>query len=207
MGKWAEENEHLRSVIINSHAKIEDNGQKIQRASVAKAELDVEIRGLQAGDEKRGGTSQSNVCCMDPAFLQHFLTPATALAIQQLVLLQTEFGKKYVTQHHLAPVTPVHVPEGGEENDEEQKRRAASRDNGPRVPGGRDEGFSAGSLVDTSMPPMNTDEGDGDEFGSPREGDGSRGRQVRKVKHGPVSSRRFSAVRTRRKEEKKNKNK
>ena len=36
------------------------------------------------------------------------------------------------------PATPVHIPEegeGGEENDEEQRRRAVSRENGQPAPG------------------------------------------------------------------------
>ena len=50
MAKWAEDNERLRNVIEDSHAKMEDNGPKKQKESVAEAELDEEIRGLQAGE-------------------------------------------------------------------------------------------------------------------------------------------------------------
>ena len=51
--------------------KMEDHGDKIQAESLVEAELDLEFRGLQAGDERRGSSaSQSNGCCMDPAFLQ-----------------------------------------------------------------------------------------------------------------------------------------
>ena len=60
---------------------------------------------------------------------------------QQLVLLQTEFGKTYGTQHQRAPVTLVHVLEGGEENEEELRRRAASGENGPPVAGAAMKGF------------------------------------------------------------------
>ena len=47
---------------------------------------------------------------------------------------------------------------------------------------GRNEGFPAGSLIDASAPPWNTDQGDGDEFGSLGEAVGSGGRQVHKRK-------------------------
>ena len=152
--KWAEEDEHPQE--CHRRLKCKD-GQKIQRQSVAEAELDEKIRGLQAGDERRGSSApQSSGCCMDLAFLQHFLTSRADLARQQLVLLQTEFGKTYGTQHQPAPVTLVHVLEGGEENDEEElRRRAASGENGPPVVGSRNERFLAGSVFDTSMPPRN----------------------------------------------------
>ena len=85
LGKWAEDNEHLRSVIEDSHAQMEDIGHIIQRDSVVEAELDEEIRGLQGGGEMRGSSaSQSSGCCMDPAFLHSFLTSGAALARQQL---------------------------------------------------------------------------------------------------------------------------
>ena len=71
MGKWAEENEDLRSVIDDSHGKMEVNGQKIQSESFAEAELDLEIRGLQAGDDRQGSSaSQSNGCCFDTSIFQ-----------------------------------------------------------------------------------------------------------------------------------------
>ena len=54
-------------------------------------------------------------------------------------------------QHQLAPVTPVHVQERGEENEEEQREKAAIRESGTPVPGGRNEGFPAGSVFDTFM--------------------------------------------------------
>ena len=43
LGKCVEEDEHLRSVIEDSHAKMEDNGHQIHRKSVADAEVDLEI--------------------------------------------------------------------------------------------------------------------------------------------------------------------
>ena len=54
---------------------------QIQTESVTEAELDEEVGGLQARDERRGSSaSQSNGCCIDAAFLQHFLTSGADLA-------------------------------------------------------------------------------------------------------------------------------
>ena len=65
-----------------------------------------------------------------------------------------------------------------EKIDKEQRSRAASCESGP---GGRNEPFPAGSVFDTSTPPRsNAGDGDGDEFNSPGEGGGDRGRQFRK---------------------------
>ena len=54
LDKWAEDNERLRNLIEDSQEKMEDNGKIILRESV---ELDEEIRGLQARDERRGRTT------------------------------------------------------------------------------------------------------------------------------------------------------
>ena len=61
--------------------------------------------------------------------------------------------------------------EGGEENDEEPMK-TASREKGPPAPGGRNEGFLAGSVFDASMPPWNSaGQGNGDDL--LRSGEGS----------------------------------
>ena len=72
-------------------------------------------------------------------------------------------------QRQAAPVTLVHMPkeqsqegEAGGYWDEEQ-RTPSSRENGPPVPGRRNEGFPAGSVFDTPLPPKNG-EGNGDGF-------------------------------------------
>ena len=44
-------------------------------------------------------------------------------------------------QHQLAPVTPVHVLERGEENEEEQRQKASIRESGTPVPMGAMKGF------------------------------------------------------------------
>ena len=56
------------------------------------------------------------------------------MARQQVILLQTAFGKAYGMQHQPAPVTPVHIT-GGDETEEEQRRRAACGEGLP-APGG-----------------------------------------------------------------------
>ena len=69
----------------DSHAKMEDNGKHIQKESVAEAELDEEIKGLQAADERGGSSaSESAGCCMGPTSLRSFLTPGADLAWQHL---------------------------------------------------------------------------------------------------------------------------
>ena len=90
--------------------KMEDHGNNIQAESLVEAEVDLELRGLQAGDERRGSSaSQSNGCCMDPAFLHSFLTSGAEMDRQQLALLLNEFGKTCGMQNQPAPVNPVHV--------------------------------------------------------------------------------------------------
>ena len=104
--------------------------------SLVEAELDLGIRGLQAR-RRSSSASQSNGCCMDRAFLQNFVTSGADLARQQHVFLRSEFGKMHGMQHHRAPVTPVHVPEGGDENEEEEQRtKLVGRDSGKPESGG-----------------------------------------------------------------------
>ena len=126
--------------------------QQIQKESVAEAELDEEFKGLQAADERGGSSaSKSTGCCMGPTFLRSFLTPGADLAWQQLVLLQSEVGKTHGAQHQPAPVTPVHFLEAGEENEEGQRISASREFDGQ--PRGRNQGFLAGSDLDTSSLP------------------------------------------------------
>ena len=54
-----------------------------QKEPMAETELDEELRDLQAGDERRcSNASQSNGCCMDPAFLQNFVATGADLVGQ-----------------------------------------------------------------------------------------------------------------------------
>ena len=94
--------------------------------------MDLEIRGLQAGDGRRGSNaSQSNGCCFDATISQQFLAMGTEQAVQQISAMYRQFSKSFETQRQTAPVTPVHVSqrkigdEGGEENEEEQRKSAS----------------------------------------------------------------------------------
>ena len=141
--RWAKKNEQLRNETEKAPAEMEDTGRKHQAESQVETELDLEIRGLQAGEARRGSNaSQSNGCCMDPAFSQHFPTSGADFDRQQLLLLWSAFGKTCGMPHQLTTVTPVHAPkrnaateEEAQENDEGQ-RKSASRGCGPPVPGG-----------------------------------------------------------------------
>ena len=156
MGKWVQQKNRSEET-EEAQAEMEDIGQQIHAESLVEAELDFEIRGLPAGEGRRGSNaSKSNGCCMDPAVLQHFLTSGAYLARQQPLLLQSEFGLTYGVQHERVSVTPIQVPkrkaateEEGEANDEEQ-RKSASRE---FVPGGRNEGFAAGFFLDSLVLP------------------------------------------------------
>ena len=145
LGKSAGDRERIRNEIEERHAKIEELCQKIQKASMAEVELDEEVRGLHAGDERRGSSaSQSNGCCFDSAMVELLVTMGAAQRWQHLSSLQGKLSRAYGVQHQPVPATPVHVPKvggGGDENEEEQRRRAARRQLGPPAPRGRNEGF------------------------------------------------------------------
>ena len=84
------------------------------RHSCGRADLDEEIRILQAGEERRGScASQSNGCCFDPAVVEHFITMGAAQAWQQLAFIEGEVSRVYGGQHQPAPATAVHVSGGG----------------------------------------------------------------------------------------------
>ena len=118
VGRCAREHGHLRIVTEKTRRENEDNG--------------LEVRGLQAGDGRRGSNaSQSIWCCFDAAVFQQFLAMRTEQAVQQISAMYREFSKSFETQHQTAPVTPVHVSqikiedEGGKENEEEQRMSAS----------------------------------------------------------------------------------
>ena len=69
--------------------------------------------------------SQSHGCCFDIAIFQQLFAMGAEQALQQ----------NLETQHQPAPATPVHVPEGGGDENEEQWRRAACRQMGRPAPG------------------------------------------------------------------------
>ena len=103
-----------------AQAEMEDTGQKHRAESLVETELDLEIRGLQAGEGRRGSNAcHSNGCCMDPAFSPHFPTSGADLDRQQLLLLWCVFGKTCGMPHQPAPVIPVHVPKRNAATEEE----------------------------------------------------------------------------------------
>ena len=92
----------------------------------------------------------------------------------------SKFFKKSSTKDFQVPATPVHTAGkgGGDENEEEQARRAASRQMGQPAPGGRNQRFPAGSVFDPARYQNANGESGGGDFNSPRSGpynrDGSR---------------------------------
>ena len=111
--------------------------EQIQAESLSEAEVDLQIRALQAGEGRRGSNVfQSNGSCFDAVIV----AMGSEKAWQQLSLIQGELSKRFEVRHRLAPVTPVHVPKGhsaaegeGDECDEEQ-RKSAGREFGPLAP-------------------------------------------------------------------------
>ena len=127
MGKWTEDNERLTNVIEEAHAKMEKHGQSILKDSVAEAELDEEIRGLQAGDERRGSSaSQAHGCCLDAGLLQQFVTMGAEQAMLQLSVLHGELRKIFEVQRQPAPVTPrcMSLKERWKKREEKNMRRS-----------------------------------------------------------------------------------
>ena len=92
----------LKIGMEKAKAEMEHNGQECEAASMVEAELDLEIRGSQAVEGRRDSSAcQSNGCCMDEVFLQHFLMSGANLARQQFLLLHNVFGKTYGMQRPL----------------------------------------------------------------------------------------------------------
>ena len=117
---------------------------------MAEAELDEEIRGLQAEDDIRGCSASQ------------FFAMGTEQALQQMSGMQRELTKNVETQHRPAAVTPVHVleeGEGGEEHLGDQRRRVASRQ---KLQPAATRGFRSVLFVSS-----NATEGDGDELNTP----------------------------------------
>ena len=114
---------------------------KISRIHMeAEAELDEEIRILQPGDERRNSCASKSNGCFDPAEVEQFITMGETQAWQQPAFIQGELSRVFGVQLQPAPATPVHVPEegeGGDENEEEQRKRPARSQMGQPAPGGR----------------------------------------------------------------------
>ena len=178
MGKWAEDNERLRNDIEERHAQMENDVQKSRKNPWPNQSLMVKIRGLQAGDGRRGSTaSQAHGCCFDAGLLQQFVTMGAEQAMQ-LSALHGELSNIFEMQHQPAQVTPVHVPKRNEEEEggENMKRnRGAARRVAKVNQGAAMNLFRLVLfLILQPLPRSNAGDGDGDEFNSPGEGGGDR---------------------------------
>ena len=109
--KLGEEIFQVRMETEKLQEKLEDNEENIKNEAGNETEWEDEIEQMQTGEGRRGSdASQSNGCCMDPAFLQHFFTIGADQAEQQLALLHYDIDRRFGMQHQAASVTPVHVP-------------------------------------------------------------------------------------------------
>ena len=94
MDGWAKRNEQLRITIEKSQAEMEDTGHKSKRNRWSKRSWTWKSEACrQETAEEVANASQSNGCCMDPAFWHKFLTSGADLVRQQLVLLQKRIRK------------------------------------------------------------------------------------------------------------------
>ena len=93
MVKWVGDREKAQNEIQERLGQINECNQKIDKTTRAGAELDVEIRILQAGVGRRNScASQSNGYCFDPAVVEQFITVGATQAWQQLAFIQGELG-------------------------------------------------------------------------------------------------------------------
>ena len=162
MGKMTNE-------INEREARFLELAQKSSNCRMAGDDLEEKIRDLQAGEERRGScASHSNGCCFD-CVLEQLFTWGAAHARQQIQALQEESNRRFEV-----PATPVHMAgreERGEEVGEEQAQRAAIPHVALPAPGGRNEGFLAGSVFDPARyQDANGESGGGGDFNSPRNG-------------------------------------
>ena len=120
-----------------------------------------------------------------PSFLAKFSHRRIRLCQTEAGAFPNEFGRTCGTERQPAKVTRVHVPEGGQENVEEQTKKAASRRKWSAcAKGAAVKGLQLVLFLMLLCLPRNAGEGKGDEFNSPRGRKGSRGRLVRKEKNG-----------------------
>ena len=145
-GTCAEEMECVRQDIEEREARFQELERKIKKLTRAEEDLDEVIRVVQAGEDRRGScASQSNGC--GTVVVEQLFTLGAAQALQPIQALQEEFNRRFDGLHQV-PATLLHVSgseEGGEENDEEQQ--AATRQMNQPAPGGRNQGFLAGSFL------------------------------------------------------------
>ena len=87
---------------------------------MAAEDLEGELRGVKAGEERRGScASQANDCCLD-AVAEQLFTMRAAHARQQLQAPHEKLFRRFEV-----PTAPAQMP-GGEEKEESGKRRSQS---------------------------------------------------------------------------------
>ena len=118
--------------------RVHELSKKVDSNRMAAAELEDELRGLQAGEERRGSNaSQVNECCLDTVAEQLFTMGAAQAKHQARSSVQRNSSEDSRPQLLLRKCQE----EKREENEEEQEQRKASQQMGPPAPGGCNEGF------------------------------------------------------------------
>ena len=181
----------IRDEIAEREVRLQELIQKSQRIHSAEADVDEEIRILQAGDERRTScASQTNGCCFDPAVVEQFITMGAGQARQQTAFIHDEVSRVLGGQHQQQQAQPPRCTHREEEKGERKWRRSRGREQleakvvtwDRRRQGGRHSGFPAGSVFDLAWFPRVAGEGDEGEFNSPS------GRPCRSRSRTPVPS-------------------
>ena len=168
MQKGCKEKKCLKDACVCEMEKSQTRDHR-KRNSFSRARAEV---AEQAGEDRRGScASQSNGCCFDSVLVEQLFALGAAHARQPIQALQDEFSRR-LDGLHQAPATQVHTSGGerGNEFEEEQEQRAASCQMGPPAPGGRNQGFPAGSVFDPARYQNAIGESGGGNLNSPRNG-------------------------------------
>ena len=109
----------IRDEIAEREVRLQELFEKSQRIHSAEADLDEEIRILQAGDERQTScASQTNGCCFDPAVVEQFITMGAGLARQQTAFIHGEVSRVLVGQHQQQQAQPSRCTHREEEKGE-----------------------------------------------------------------------------------------
>ena len=123
----------VREEIIQREERFLLLSKNVESNRMATAELEEKLRGLQAGEERRGSdASQVVECCLDTVAEQFHTVGAEKPKHQFAIFWTKRFSKIFE-----APTLSAQMPgkEGREENEEEQEQRKASQQMGPPAPG------------------------------------------------------------------------
>ena len=156
------------------------NGQKIKAETLNDPELDLEIRALREGEGRRGSNaSQSNGCCFDSAMWNsssRWEQSGQSSSLQCLNVKTTGLTCSISPSDASTPSAQRAVGKGATSHDRSRRRlgRGAEKVSrtvlwGPSAMGGRNRGFPAGAVSDSTLLTHGTG-GDGGEFDSPRGG-------------------------------------